>query len=44
MQVKRASSLSFGLKMSTTFNNSGGIGASIPPASKITGTPALFAA
>ena len=44
MAVKRASSLSFGLKMSTKFNNSGGTGESTPPASKMTKTPAVFAA
>lgn len=42
--VKRLSSVSFGLKMSTKFNSSSGIGASTPPASKMTGTPALLAA
>uniref|UniRef100_A0A0A9CYH6 Uncharacterized protein n=1 Tax=Arundo donax TaxID=35708 RepID=A0A0A9CYH6_ARUDO len=42
--VKRASSVSFGLKMSTSLSSSPGTGASIPPASMIIGTPALFAA
>lgn len=41
--VIRASSVSFGLRILTKFSSSNGIGASTPPASKMTGTPAVLA-